>query len=266
MFKINSEFLQKLAKDNRAKYKTGNPFPHIVLDNVFPDEVLEQVLDEFPDKNQVDWIKFKDKNQVKLACNNEEEFGKVTRRFIHILNSKPFIEFLEELTGIQELIPDPKLVGGGLHQILKGGLLKVHADFMRHPHTKLERRLNVLVYLNKDWEEDYGGHFELWNKELTECKVKIAPLFNRLAVFTTNATSFHGHPDPLTCPDDMSRKSIAMYYYTNGRPEDDGKSTYDTLFQQRKDRMDDRKKDITKFVKDCIPPFMTRWLLKIARK
>ena len=267
MYNIDRRFFQKIAKEKRDQYITAQPFPHIVLDDMFPEAILNAIIHEFPNSNQVDWIRFKDKNQVKLACNNEEEFGVNTRQFIHVLNSKPFLEFLEELTGIRELIPDPKLVGGGLHQILKGGLLKVHADFMKHPHTHLERRLNVLIYLNKDWKEEYGGHFELWNKELTECKVKIAPLFNRMAIFTTNKTSYHGHPDPLTCPDDVSRKSIAMYYYTNGgRPTEDGKSSYDTLFQVRKDRMDDRKADMRKFVKDLIPPIVTRILLNIERK
>jgi hypothetical protein len=154
-----------------------------------------------------------------------------------------------------------------LHQILPGGLLKIHADFGKHPVLKLERRLNVLVYLNKDWKEEYQGHFELWNKELTECKVRIAPIFNRLALFTTNSVSYHGHPDALMCPETMSRKSIAMYYYTLDRPkEEKWKNSYDTLFQIRRDRLDDRKADIKKLIKDCIPPFLTRWMLSVFKK
>jgi hypothetical protein len=206
------------------------------LDNLFDEEILNQVLAEFPSADGIDWVKFNNPNERKLASRDELQFGFYTRTFIHILNSKPFLNFLEKLTGIDNLIPDPSLEGGGLHQILPGGLLKVHADFNKHYHTNLDRRLNVLIYLNKDWEETFGGFFELWDIDMKAAVVKILPLFNRMALFSTTSTSYHGHPDALTCPSDRSRKSIALYYYTNGRPQDEiieGLEAHTTLFKSR---------------------------------
>ena len=268
-YKLDSEYFKNLAKQNRDKYVTAKPFPHIYLDNVFPEEVLNQILNEFPNSNQIDWQTYQNKNEVKLASRDEEKFGDVTRHFIHILNSKPFISFLEELTGIKNLIPDQELEGGGLHQILKGGLLRIHADFNKHPRTNLDRRLNVLIYLNKDWQEEFGGHFELWDEKMEKADVKILPLFNRMAIFSTTSKSYHGHPDPLNCPEDRSRKSIAMYYYSNGRPAeeiDDTLGKHSTLFKVRKDKLEDAKNNISDFVKQFIPPIITKAIVKIRNK
>ena len=130
-----------------------------------------------------------------------------------------FVDFLERLTGIDALIPDPHYFGGGLHQIRPGGFLKVHADFNRHSRLDLERRLNAILYLNKDWQEEYGGHLQIWDNDMTRCEKKVLPVFNRLLVFATLDTANHGHPDPLTCPPDRARRSMALYYYTSDRPE-----------------------------------------------
>ena len=153
---------------------------------------------------------------------------------MHFLNSEPVLKFLQKLTGIKEtLLPDPYFEGGGYHEIKPGGFLKVHADFNKHRPTNLDRRINFLVYLNKDWEESYGGHFELWNLDMTKAERKILPIFNRVAIFSTISNSYHGHPNPLTCPQDKSRKSIALYYYTNGRPQSEVSKVHSTLFVSR---------------------------------
>lgn len=265
-FKLDTDRFMKMASDNKKKYKEGDPFPHIYFDDVFPEEVLNSILEEFPNSKQIDWQSFQNKNEVKLASNNEVLFGDVTRHFIHVLNSDSFIRFLEELTGIQNLIPDSRLEGGGLHQILRGGLLRVHADFNKNSRTNLDRRLNVLVYLNKNWKEEYGGHFELWDKDMQKAAVKILPVFNRMAIFSTTSTSYHGHPDALKCPEDMSRKSIALYYYTNGRPEEEiieELGTHSTIF---KDREVDKRKDSIASVKSTLKDFVPPIILKAFRK
>lgn len=267
-YKLDSEHFNKLAKKNRDSYVEAKPFPHIYFDDVFPEELLNEIVSEFPNSKQIDWETFQNKNEVKLASREEEKFGDVTRHFIHILNSKTFISFLEELTGIRNLIPDPNLDGGGLHQILRGGLLKIHADFNKHPKTELDRRLNVLIYLNKDWQEEYGGNFELWDENMERAVVKILPLFNRMAIFSTTSKSYHGHPDPLNCPENRSRKSIAMYYYTNGRPQeeiDPDHVKHSTLFQIRKDKLDDAKIKIKDIIKEWIPPILNKAIVKLKK-
>lgn len=215
----------------RLRYLEARPFPHIVLDGLFPDATLDQVLAVFPSPEQMAWARFENATEKKLGYSYRTELHPVLQEFLWRMNAPPALEFLEQLTGIEGLIPDPYFGGAGPHQIVPGGYLAVHADFNWHPKMKLDRRLNLLVYLNKDWREEYGGHLELWNAEVTECGQKVLPLFNRTVVFSTTDTSFHGHPRPLACPPDRTRKSMSLYYYSNGRPEEERSAPHDTIFR-----------------------------------
>ncbi len=256
--------LQQVAQQYKNKYVTASPFPNIAFENFFDEDFLNEVLEEFPDLAEQDTIQFNDPYQKKFAGKGEKSFGPKTRELMYFLNSEPFLNFLQELTGIEEkLFGDPYFSGGGLHEIKPGGLLKVHADFNKNPDNGLDRRINVLVYLNKDWKDEYGGHFELWNEEMTQCEKKILPQFNTLAMFSTTSTSFHGHPDPLTCPEDRSRKSLALYYYTNGRPEEEVKNAHhNTLFKERANNELDAEakaeKEATKNRKPKAPSFFQK--------
>jgi Rps23 Pro-64 3,4-dihydroxylase Tpa1-like proline 4-hydroxylase len=223
--------------------------------------VAEAALRDFPEPKEVDWLAYKDVNQhKKLAFDAVEKLPASIRDVLYFLNTRPMLKFLETLTGIQSVLPDPTYAGGGLHQIKPGGLLEVHADFSYHNGLRLDRRINVLIYLNKDWEEEYGGHFELWDREVKRAEKKILPIFNRCAIFSTTSVSFHGHPVPLACPPDRNRKSIATYYYSNGRPEEDPELTHkhEVAFQQRpgvnrvKASLGARK-----VIKSLIPPIFT---------
>lgn len=203
------------------------------MDDFLPERVLDEVLAEFPSPKGADWFAFDSPLERKLATKDDSTMGPATRHLLGELNSASFIDFLERLTGIEGLVPDPHFVGGGLHQIEPGGHLKVHADFNRHPRTALERRLNVLVYLNRDWKDEYGGAFELWSEDMSTCEAKVMPYFNRCVVFSTTSTSFHGHPEPLACPEGQTRKSIALYYYSKDRPADQLGAEHNTLFKAR---------------------------------
>lgn len=225
--------LSGLAEREAAGYADASPFPHAVLEGLVPEALLDAVLNEFPRPDSEAWRRYADKHQRKLANEVEARFGPATRHVVSLFNSSAFLTFLERLTGIDGLIPDPHLRGGGLHQIERGGHLEVHADFNFYPRLRLERRLNVLLYLNRDWREDYGGQLELWNEDMTRCERSVLPTFNRCVVFSTNERSYHGHPRPLTCPEGQTRKSLAFYYYTNGRPEEERARPHTTLFQTR---------------------------------
>ena len=146
------------------------------------------------------------------------------------LNAVPFVTFLEQLTGIGGVIPDPHLRGGGLHEIVRGGLLGIHADFNHNQRMDVWRWLNLLIYLNTEWDETWGGHLELWDREGKTCVKRIAPVFNRAVIFDTSNFSYHGHPHPLNCPEDDSRKSLALYYYTVGYPYADDTTPHSTVF------------------------------------
>lgn len=137
------------------------------------------------------------------------------------------------MTGIEGLIPDPHLYGGGLHQSLPGGHLGLHVDYKYHRDWKLDRRLNAILYVNDDWDESWGSHLGLWDRDVKTRVQSIAPIGNRLVVFNTDEKSWHGHPDPLRCPEERTRKSIALYYYSNGRPEHERGPDHNTVFRER---------------------------------
>jgi Rps23 Pro-64 3,4-dihydroxylase Tpa1-like proline 4-hydroxylase len=261
---LSEQFTQKLEALAQAKaeeYKANQPYPHIYFDNFLPLDVAEAALRDFPEPKEVDWHSYKDVNQhKKLAFDAVERLPASIRDVLYFLNTRPMLKFLETLTGIQSVLPDPNYVGGGLHQIRPGGLLEVHADFSYHKGLRLDRRINVLIYLNKDWKEEYGGHFELWDREVKRAEKKILPIFNRCAIFSTTSVSFHGHPEPLACPPDRNRKSIATYYYSNGRPEEDPELTHkhEVAFQQRPGV--NRVKaslGVRKVIKSLVPPIFT---------
>ena len=261
MFRLDVDYLKALALEHREAYATASPFPHVVIDNFLPETLLEEVLKEFPNPKQIDWQTFQTPAEKKLASRHEQQMGDATRLLLYNLNSSTFITFLEILTGIDGILPDPHFEGGGLHQIERGGFLKMHVDFNHHKKLRLDRRLNFLLYLNQDWKEEYGGHLELWDTKMTQCQKKILPLFNRCVVFSTTDFSYHGHPEPLTCPEDRTRKSLALYYYTNGRPAEEvtGKP-HTTIFQAR--TQDDFKLDessnltVKAILRKLVPPIL----------
>lgn len=249
-----------LARGERlhADYVNADPYPHAVIDDFFPEEVVDRVLSEFPSPDDLEWIEFKRPNERKLASPKEQHLSAAARQLIWEMNSQVFLQFLQRLTGIDNLIPDAQLRGGGMHQIQRGGKLGIHVDFNKHGDYDLDRRLNVLLYLNKDWDEAYGGHFELWDREMSRCVKKVAPIFNRLVVFSTNETSWHGHPDPLACPPERTRKSLALYYYTNGRPASESTERHTTVFKARPGEEQKRDRKPLR-LRDFVPPVLTRW-------
>ena len=219
----NNQNLSLTADKEYKNYHNELPFPNIVIENFFDEDYLNQILLDFPDLSKMESSqKYSNKNEIKYANNNYQNFPESIKSFFEFLNSDVYLKFLQKLTSVKEkLIADPQLNGGGLHEIKKGGVLKIHTDFNKHPLLKLDRRINVLIYLNKNWKDQYGGHLELWDKDMHECKKKILPTFNKMVIFSTNDFSNHGHPDPVICPSNQSRKSIALYYFSEGRPLED---------------------------------------------
>jgi hypothetical protein len=249
----------------RASYLGANPFPHIVFDNFFDSEVLDLILAEFPRPNQIRWQEFDNAQEIKLASAVEASFGPVTRLLFYHLNSMTFLDFLSGVTGIENLISDPSFDGGGLHQIVRGGKLGIHSDFNKHGRYGLDRRLNVLLYLNKDWREEYGGNLELWDRSMTRCEAKVLPIFNRMMIFGTTDFTYHGHPDPLRCPEGITRKSLALYYFTNGRPAAEISGQHSTIFRDRQEgefRLTPGQR-LRNVARDLLPPIVTRALRRI---
>lgn len=261
-YSVDPDVLLRRGRDLHQQYANAKPFPHIAIDDFFPPAVVDGVLAEFPKPGDIEWQRFQNSREVKLACREERMLGPATRGLIWEMNSQVFLQFLEQLTGIANLIPDPQLSGGGMHQIQRGGKLGMHVDFNKHGPYQLDRRLNLLLYLNKDWKEEYGGHLEFWDVDMKTCVQKILPVFNRIAVFSTTETSWHGHPNPLACPEGWTRKSLALYYYTNGRQDGAVAPEHTTVFRERPGEVVRDEARIG--LRDFVPPLLWRGLKKLA--
>ena len=220
----------------------GFPFYHQVIDNFLDKEKAKKLEQEFPEYHSQIWFEYNNPLEIKRACNNWYYFGPETYKLFCYLNSPEFIEKLKQITGIKNLYPDIGLHGGGLHMIGRGGKLNIHLDYSIHPKLKLQRKLNLILYLSEDWNISWGGSLEFWshNQELNrpnQREVTIENIFNRAVIFDTTQNSWHGFPNPLTCPEDKYRKSIAVYYLTD--PPEGTDSRLRALYAPTKDQEND---------------------------
>lgn len=248
-----------LGRSLADSYRSADPFPHIVIDDFIDPAVLKAVLAGFPSNDEKAFFD-RDQERFKFQFQPLEVSSGITRNLFAELNGQAFLGFLEELTGFDGLVSDPYFIGGGLHETKRGGHLGVHADFNVHGGIKLERKINLLIYLNEDWDPSFGGQLELWDRQMKRCVERVEPVFGRAVIFNTALDSYHGHPDPLNCPTDRSRRSIATYYYA---AFEDGLATAPkrtTNFQPRPGTGDKRDWKIRRqhFVNDWIPPKLQR--------
>jgi hypothetical protein len=197
------------------EYRENQPCPHVLLKNFLAPATALEMSRQFPQAASDAWTQYKHANENKLGMAKRQLFPPALAAVTDELNSLEFVAWISKLTGIPNLISDPMLEGGGLHQSGPGGYLNVHTDFsMHHFHTNWRRRVNLILYLNPGWREQWGGALELWERNMTRCAARYLPLLNHALIFTTDEQSLHGFPDPLTCPVGQSRKSLALYYYT----------------------------------------------------
>jgi hypothetical protein len=211
--------LERAAAARRDAYAHAAPFPHVVLDAFLPIEAAERIADEFPPIDGFVADGPEGGNKIgKHDSSARTTIGPFTRGVLAQLSCAPFTDFLEHLTGVAGLVSDPRGVDGALRHFVRGGRLAVHADFNVKGRLGLERRVNLIVYLNRRWPEEYGGALELWNRDMSACVTRVAPVFNRAVVFSPVDDGYHGFPEPLRCPEGESRKSLQLYYYAAPRP------------------------------------------------
>ena len=220
------------------EYSQAQPFPHIVIDNFLPPSLLNGVIDDFQNYNNWGWDNsdYSKDHQVKKFFSPWNNDGDTTlpintKLILNYFNSPDVISMLEKLTGIEGLIADPTLLGGGMHKIESGGKLSIHADSRKHTINGDYRRINLLIYLNKDWNKEWGGSLQLWDKDMTTMVQDIQPIFNRVVIFNTGADTYHGHPHPLNTPNGMSRISLALYYYTKENPDTEENSVTSAVWK-----------------------------------
>jgi hypothetical protein len=223
------------------------PFRHVVAYGLFDPTLLRRVVKGFPPPESPLWFRYDSPLEKKLSCNKVDLLPPFLGAFVTRLNSPDVAAAVGNLFGIDGLVVDPCLHGGGLHMTEPGGKLDIHLDFADHPKLPLTRRVNLILYLNEDWQDPWGGELELWDAEMRRCVVRITPGFNRLVLFEVHDRAYHGHPDALTCPADHFRRSIALYFLTDrqtanaerpraqfvARPRDGPDPALDELRRQR---------------------------------
>lgn len=259
---LDLEAVRHRGLELQEQYKAGNPFPHIVIDDFLPPEILERCLAEFPSSlGGEDKLYERDQERNKYNF-NPDHLTPFLRTLFYAFNSRPFLKVIENITGITQVVPDPYYLGAGLHEITNGGHLSVHADFNHHKLMNLERRINILIYLNHDWKAEYGGQLELWTQDMVSKVQDVVPVFNRCVIFNTTSESYHGNPQAVNHPAGVSRKSIALYYYTS--TWDSAKREHTTQFRVRAGTADrpDWSVRLREIGQDFMPPILRRALSK----
>jgi hypothetical protein len=255
------------GRDLREAYQVADPFPHIAIDDFMPEAILDRCLAEFPTDTSGITDSYDRKQERFKRAFTPDVLPPFSRNLFYAFNSRPFIQVVENICGIQGLIPDPFFEGGGYHELSQGGHLSVHADFNYHQRLHVERRINVLIYLNKDWKDEYGAQLELWDTDMRSRVKSYVPAFNRCVIFNTTSDSNHGNPQPVNHPDGVSRRSIALYYYT--ATWDNSKRKHTTHFRVRPGEENDapdvrsRSQDM---LGDLMPPVLYRRLINLSTR
>lgn len=211
--KYFGEWIHNISDLNK-KFMSGLPYENIVIDNFLSSEYAEKLHSIFPN-NFDDWYKYINPIEFKYTYDNIENLPEDLKKYFYILSSNSFINLINELTCIPNLEHDPYLHGAGLHCHEKHGKLDIHLDYEKHPYSGKERRINIILFMSKDWKPEWNGANELWDKDVTQCVKKTEIVFNRAIIFKTNDISWHGMPDKLNCPEDVQRKSLAYYYVSD---------------------------------------------------
>lgn len=263
-FEISADLARKVGEDYAETYQAATPYNHICIDDFLPESVLDRLLQDLESLPEAE-SNF-DRAQEKLKSSyNPDRLPTYSRNLFYAFNARPFIQFLEAMTGIDGLLPDPYFIGAGIHKTLNGGHLDIHADFNLHRKLNVERRLNVLIYLNKGWKPEFGGSFEVWDKKMSHREASFAPVFNRMVCFSTASDTFHGNPEPVNHPEGDPRLSIALYYYT--ATWDATRKSHTTLFKPRPGTEDkvDWRVATQAIIEDFMPPVLKRSISRLRR-
>lgn len=269
---LDCKTAREIGEGLAGQYCFSDPFPHIVLDNFLPEPLIRSAIDNFPKDalpgDRVFEIGYAGHHKRQIM---PEDCPGPAREMFRFFNSQAMIEFLEGLSTISGLIPDPYFIGGGYHETSSGGKLGIHADFRINDRLHLHRRMNVIIYLNEEWKDEYGGSLELWDRDMKTKRHAVAPVRNRCVIFNTDADSYHGHPDPLTTPEGVLRRSIALYYYTASQQIYKEIPDTSTLYQSRPTddaniRREARTLRFDQTLRQWTPPALLRYVYALKRR
>ena len=210
----NYNIFGEWISNDKLTIKT-EPYDHIIIDNFINESYYEKLQSSFPKEPNETWWQYKNPLEVKYTFDNLEEFGPNIKNIFYALSHEIIINKLKHLFNIPNLEHDPYCHGAGLHMHPRHGRLNMHLDYEVHPITNKQRRLNIILYLNDEWDNMWNGDTQLWNSDMTECVVKSYPKSNTAIIFVTTEQSWHGVPEIINCPPDVYRKTIAFYYVSD---------------------------------------------------
>ncbi len=243
----------------RERLYGAAPFAHLVIDDLFSKSLLEEMAREYDRLARKNWKLSDHAREDRRGTLPFASMGPATDLYFQTLYSTRFLYFMTQLTGIADLVTDPSLRNGGLHDVPTGGSFDVHVDYTHHPVTGLSNRLVMITYLNKDWKDDYGGQLELWNAETRTRDVSIVPEFGRTIMFMNGPTALHGCPQPITEPTGRSRRSAAAYFYSPDHMGGDA-----PLFTQFMTGNSVRA-NLTKALRPFLPPILLDTIRRVRR-
>jgi len=244
-----------------STFKNAKPFSHLIVDNLFSNDMLDKLTQEIPSMSDNQWVHENNEQLRTYNLRSAIELGETGFQLTAFLHSAAFLYFLSELTGIWELLPDPYLQGGGYHIMPRGGKFDVHADRNTAYETGLNRRLSLIIYLNKDWKPEYGGQFELWNSDATRCEGIVQPIFNRTVIFEITDKNFHGVPQRVACPEGRSRDCFLVYYHTARIAGQEAPPPHTSIYGPSLYRK--KGSALRKLVRDVMPPIFIRTLKRV---
>lgn len=258
----DNNFIQEL----REKMHSAEPYQHIVTQEWFNPTLLELIHDEFDLIDQHSWKKIHTDYEMTYRSQLNTVFGPATKLYFGLVNSGWFLNLLSRISNINDLIPDPMLQGGGLHETRRGGSFAVHTDFTCHACTGLRNEMVFITYLNKNWKPSWSGALELWDSGSIHCVEKVEPEFGRSVLLLHGPVNHHGHPTTLDTPPDYARRSIASYYYTNPLAKEMREQRLTSQFLTKKHRIPVPPiYQIKKFVKMLVPPIAWSAVKKITK-
>ncbi len=249
----------------RKRYASARPFPHLVLDDMFPTDILDAVVAESPELHKENWLLIEaDGLQQVLRMRTGVEMGPASYQLAAYVHSPAFLYLLSEVTGIWQLLPDPYLQGAGHAAMRRGMFMEVHKDRNVAYDTGLTRRLAMIIFLNRDWKREYAGELELWSPDGSRCEVAIEPIFNRTVLFEVADPNYHGVPAPLKCPENRARHSFIVYYHTVGGKDGKHPSPHTSVFAPRAYR---KKESLAHaLIKNTTPPILLRALKRLTSR
>lgn len=260
---LNADKLNS-GPDLHETYASAQPFPYIEFDGLFSERLLAQMIKEFELRGSGDWKKYDTEQEKTLRSRPAEALGPAVQTYFNLISSGRFVQFLQAVTGIAGLLPDPMLRGGGMHQSQPGGKFHMHLDFEKHPVTLLDNRMVFITYLNPDWRPEWGGCLELWDIDTQKKVNEVVPVFGRSVLFCHSDRSLHGHPHPVVTPDGRPRRSVAAYFYSNGRDDGLAASRFTTYFAPK--QVNPVREAIGKTARAVTPPIVYDAVRRILGK